>query len=115
MISLSGCVYMIVGGVGALGGFIVSPDTVEGIITDSGQEDALEAAAEILSIMGVILERSDQGGIIIAKAQGTKITVTIVPISQSSVKVTVKARKAFFPKIKMAQDVYVKIVNYLKE
>ena len=26
----SGCVYLVVGGIGALGGYVVSPDTVEG-------------------------------------------------------------------------------------
>ena len=31
LISCSGCIYLVVGGIGAVGGYIVSPDTVEGV------------------------------------------------------------------------------------
>ena len=115
VLSASGCVYMIIGGVGALGGYVVSPDTVEGIMTDKDQGDVWAAAVDVISVMGIIQERSEPGGVIVAKIQNAKVTVTIFQMSQSTVRLTVKARKTFFPKIRVAQEVYVKIVNDLTQ
>ena len=113
--SVSSCVYLIIGSVGALGGYVASPDTFEGILSDKEQSDVWQAASEVISIMGIISERSEPGGILVAKIQNTKVTVKIFQMSKSTVRLTVKARKAFFPRIKLAQEVYVKIVNELTE
>ena len=113
VLSLSSCVYLVIGGMGALGGYVVSPDTVEGILTEKEQADVWQAAIDVVSIMGIISEKSEPGGVIVAKVENAKVTVTIFQLSKSTVRLTVKARKAFFPKIKIAQEVYVKIVNEL--
>ena len=112
--SLTGCVYMIIGGIGALGGYVVSPDTVEGI-TNNETATVWDAASHVIPIMGTISEQQEEGGIIMARVNGAKVTVTISSITQSSTKVTVKARKAFLPKITIAQDVFVKIMTHLSE
>ncbi len=112
--SLSGCVYLIVGSVGALGGYIVSPDTVEGI-SGHDETELWDAANEVLSIMGTITESKEAGGIIIARVNGVKVTVTIVSINSKANKLVIKARKGVFPKITLAQDVYTKIVTHLSE
>ena len=114
LLSLAGCVYLVVGGVGALGGYIVSPDTVEGIAS-SDQAKVWDTAKEIISVMGTINEELEESGIIIGKVSSAKVTVTISPINKSSVKLTVKARKTFLPKISVAQDVFVKIMSRLTE
>ena len=115
MFSASGCVYMIIGGFGALGGYVVSPDTVEGLITDKEQSDVWDAAVNVISIMGIISEKSEAGGMIVAKIQNCKVTVTLFQMSKATVRLTVKARKSFFPRIRVAQEVYVKIVNELNQ
>lgn len=112
--SLSGCVYFL-GGAGVLGGYIVSPDTMEGILVDRRQEDVFDAAVEVVSILGVISERSDKSGILLARIQGAKVTITVTAISESAVRLSVKARKALLPKVRLAQDIYVKIVNKSSE
>jgi len=111
--SLGGCVYVVVGGAGALGGYVVSPDTVEGIVTGYEYESVWDSVLEVVSIMGIIEERSDDGGVLIAKINGAKVTITVFRHSDSSIKLSVKARKSFLPKIKSAQAIYVKIINYL--
>ena len=70
---------------------------------------------EVVSIMGVIQEENESGGLLVTKIQGTKTTIMIIMMSSSAVKLVVKARKAFFPNIRVAQDVYIKIDNYLKD
>jgi len=114
-LSLSGCVYLVVGSVGALGGYVVSPDTVEGILTGSDYEEVWDASIETVGVMGIIKERNDAAGMIIANIQGTGVTITVVRMSDAAVKLTVKARKAFLPKIKVSQDVYMKVEKYIYE
>ncbi len=111
---LTGCVYLVVGGLGAVGGYVVSPDTVEGI-TGHDAVSVFESAVDMLSIMGTISEKNQAGGMIIAKVYNAKVTVSIFSMGDRTVKLTVKARKAFIPKISIAQDVFVKIVNQLNE
>ena len=110
----SGCVYLVVGGIGAVGGYIVSPDTVEGI-TNNDVALVWDTAIETSSIMGLISESEEASGIILASIHGAKITITIVPLSVSTTKVTVKARKAFLPRISLAQDIFVKIMSRVEE
>ncbi len=113
-VSLYGCIYLVVGGVGALGGYVVSPDTVEGVMSGDFTE-VWDRALEVVSVMGVIQEQNEPGGIIIVNIQGNRVTLTLYSISNSMVKLSVKARKAFLPRIRVAQDVYVKIEKALYE
>ncbi|MCK5082966.1 MAG: hypothetical protein KAR31_08690 [Candidatus Omnitrophica bacterium] len=110
----SGCIYLVVGGIGAVGGYIVSPDTVEGI-TENDTETVWDSAIEVLSIMGLIEEENEAGGMILASVGRAKITVTIISLSPTTAKVTVKARKAYLPRISLAQDVFVKIMSRVNE
>ena len=56
--SLSGCIYLVVGGIGAVGGYVVSPDTVEGI-TENDTAMVWDTAIEVISIMGLIEEENE--------------------------------------------------------
>lgn len=113
-LTLSGCVYMVVGGIGLMGGYVVSPDTVEGIVEHS-QEEVWDASLEIMEIMGKITESEEQFGTIIADVAGARVTVTLEAVSDSSTKIQVKARKTYLPRVKTAQDVYLKITRHLSE
>lgn len=113
-LSASGCVYLIIGGVGALGGYVVSPDTVEGI-TENEMSIVFDAALEIVAVMGTIQEQHPDAGVLIAKIHGAKVTITSTSITPSTTKLTVKARKAMMPRISVAQDVFVKVMSYVNE
>ena len=110
----SGCVYMLVGGIGALGGYVVSPDTVEGIASYDTDE-LWDAVDEVVSVMGIVSESKESSGLMIARINGAKVTITVTPVGKSSSKLTVKARKGFFPKIAVSQDVYTKVITSLSE
>jgi hypothetical protein len=109
MVFLNGCVYLVVGSVGALGGYVISPDTVEGVMYDRQQPQVWDAVLRVVSVKGVILEQNDLGGVVIAKINNAKVTITVVDIGDETVKLTIKARKALLPKVKLAQEIYVKI------
>ncbi len=110
MMPLSGCIYLAAGGVGALGGYIVSPDTVEGVI--EGEYAAVwQTIIDITSIMGKIEEKHDQEGSLLSIINGAKVEIGLLQLDDDSLRLRIKARKAFFPRISIAQDIYVKIMN----
>lgn len=111
---LSGCVYLVIGSIGAVGGYVVSPDTVEGV-TQNDFETVVDSSIEVISVMGTILEQHADSGVIISKIHGSKVTITVSSITKETTKLSVKARKAFFPRISIAQDVFVKIMSYVNE
>lgn len=111
--SLSGCVYLAIGAAGAVGGYVVSPDTVEGTIARPSSE-VWDSAREIAAIMGSVVQSVDTSGEIEAMISGARVLVKISSINAATTKVSVKARKAFIPKVDLAQDVYSKIINHLE-
>jgi hypothetical protein len=113
-VAAGGCGVVVVAGLGALGGYVISPDTVEGV-TGYGEQELYEAAQDILEIMGTISEQSKAAGHIVAEVNGAKVTLDLVPASRNSTKLRVKARRGLFPKMAIAQDVYMKIVRRLQE
>lgn len=114
LFSLSGCVYLVVGGIGALGGYVVSPDTVEGIAKQDA-ETVWDTSLEVASIIGVVTESSEDAGIILLDVEKSKVRVTIQPLSGTQTMLSVKARKYNFPRISTAQNVFVKIMSELTE
>jgi len=114
LLCLHGCVYLVVGGIGAVGGYVVSPDTVEGI-TENDSLAVWDTTVEIVSIMGTIDEQNEDSGILIAVVNGAKVAVTVEKLTETSTKLTVKARKNYLPKITIAQDVFVKIMSQLND
>jgi len=112
-VPLSGCVFLVVGGVGALGGYAVSRDTFEGV-SSKGQEELESAAHKVLSIMGTIIDEEPKEGEIQAIVDGTHVTVDVIQVNLTTSKLRVKARKDFLPRIAVAQEVYTKIMNQLE-
>ena len=108
--SASGCIYLAVGAAGVVGGYVVSPDTVEGSVARSFEE-TWKAARDITGIMGKVVEENNAQGFLQADINAARVTVTMVSVNATTTKISIKARKAFMPKIDLAQDVYIKIVN----
>lgn len=105
----SGCVYLGVGAIGAVGGYIVSPDTVEGIF-DAEYQTVWQAVFEEAGERGTIISEDQTGGRVVADADGTEVTIQIVPAeARGSWKVSVKARRNMFPKVRLAQTIYTHI------
>lgn len=109
-VTVSGCVYLVIGGIGAVGGYVASPDTVEGFY-DYPKSEIWEAAMDIIPVMGIIEESDAAAGIIIAKVSRSKVTFTVTEFGGKSSEVSVKARKGLLPKISVAQDVFIKIMS----
>ena len=94
VLTASGCFYLVIGGVGALGGYAISPDTVEGVVNKETTQDLWQAAVEVISIMGIIQEQNEVSGVLIAQVQGAYITITVTESPADSVKLRVKIGRA---------------------
>ncbi len=110
----SGCIYLVVGGIGAVGGYVVSPDTVEGL-TENDEQDLWDSALQVASVMGVVEKESEGAGEIEAKISGAIVNIVIEPLSPATTKLSIKSRKYYLPKISIAQDVFVKIMSHMNE
>ena len=112
-ILLNGCIVIVAGTLGAVGGYVVSPDTVEGI-TNRTFDEVVGAVEDVVGIMGTIQDKSRVGGYFLAIVQGNKVTINVSQASKTAVKLTVKARRLVFPRITIAQEVYVKIMKKIE-
>jgi hypothetical protein len=110
----SGCVFLVIGGVGAVGGYAISRDTFEGV-SSKGQEELMASAHKVLSIMGTITDERPKDGEIIATVYGNHVVVDVIQINLTTSKLRVKARNTIFPRIAVAQEVYTKIMNQLEQ
>lgn len=109
-LAASGCVYVVAGGVGALGGYALSNDTFEGE-TDVDYDTLWDASGDVLSIMGNVNKKDYKLGVLEATVNGSKVNVDLSQVSSDEVRLRVKARKNMLPNSKLAQDIFVKIRN----
>lgn len=110
----SGCVFLVVGGVGAVGGYAVSRDSFEGV-SSKGQEELLASAHKVLSIMGTISDERPKDGEIVGTVYGAHVTVDVIQLNLTTSKLRVKARQMIFPRVGIAQEIYTKIMNQLEQ
>jgi len=108
MVFLNGCVWLVVGGVGAVGGYAVTRDTIQGEY-DAKFADAWRAAQSVCSTLGLVNSRDASAGVLEATIDRAKVRVEVTQITPEAIRLRVKARRGIFPRLGMAQDVFVKI------
>lgn len=110
-LSISGCAPLIIGSaVGALGGYAVSKDTIEGE-TDKNYDSLWEAALTVSKIRGQIKYENKTKGYIESEAESSKVYIRLIRLTVSATRLRVSARKYHFPNMILAQDIFVKIME----
>jgi len=111
IINISGCAALIVGGaVGALGGYAISKDTIQGE-TDKPYDSLWDSALMIGKIRGTIIQQDRGSGYIQLEAEQSKVYIRLIKLTSSTTRVKVKARKYHLPNLDLAQDIFVKIME----
>lgn len=112
LVNLTGCVPLIIGSaVGALGGYAISKDTVQGE-TDKPYEALWESSLMVSRIRGTIQQEDYTKGYIVLEAEGkSQVWIKLVRLTQATTRVRVSARKYHLPNIELAQDIFVKIIE----
>lgn len=109
---LSGCVFLIVASAGAVGGYAITRDTIQGEY-DARFSDAWKASVDVCSLLGMVTLKDSSRGILEASVERAKIKVEVTQITPEAIRVKVKARKGFFPRLGTAEKVFVRIVQQL--
>ncbi len=109
---LCGCIFLIAAGAGAVGGYAITRDTIQGEY-DAGKDDAYRAAVEVCGMLGTVMAKSASEGSVEATVDQANVAVTITPLTQEAIRIKVKARRGIFPRLGTAERVFVKIVAQL--
>ncbi len=107
----AGCIPLLIGGAaGALGGYAISSDTVQGE-TDKPLESVWAAAAEVGNSRGVIKEQDEIRGYMNVEIDSSKVWIRVIKLTQATTRLKISARKHHLPNLRLAQDLFVKIVE----
>lgn len=109
LLSSSGCIPVLVGA-GALGGYAVSKDTIQGE-TDVPYDDLWDSALRISRIRGTIKQEDVTEGYIKVAVESGLVWIRLLKLTQATSRLKVSARKWHFPNIALAQDLYLKIIQ----
>lgn len=110
---ISGCVPLIIGGVGILGGYAISRDTVA-IEMSRDEEDIWRAAKEVVSKLGIIETADDDIKVLEANIYSSSVVIRVERLTDATNRLRVKARKFLLPNVGLAQKVFVKIIQKLE-
>lgn len=114
LLCISGCIPLIVGGaVGAVGGYAVSRDTIQGE-TDIAYDALWNAALSVSRIMGTIRSENISGGEIQVDIGKTKTWIRLIRVTQATTRLRVSCRKFHLPNLDLAQEIYIKIIGEAK-
>lgn len=111
-LSLSGCAALIVGGAaGALGGYAVSKDTIQGD-SDKAYENLWDAAMTIAKARGTIRQENSQRGYIEMETDSSKVRIRLTRLTRMTTRIRVTARNKYhLPNLNLAEDIFVKIME----
>lgn len=110
IVLFSGCIFIIGGAVGALGGYAISQDTIQGE-TNNSYTRVWKAATETMRTLGTISVEDKTRGTIEAKVNSSTVKVFVEEVIEGATRLRVKARKHLFPNLKLSQKIYVKVIE----
>ena len=110
-LNLSGCAPLIVGAaVGAVGGYAISKDTVQGE-TDKAYDELWSSALRVSRIRGTIKQEDSVRGNIQLEAEASRVQIRLIRLTHATTRLKVSARKYHLPNLSLAQDIFVKITE----
>ncbi|MEK7849967.1 MAG: DUF3568 family protein, partial [Candidatus Omnitrophota bacterium] len=86
LLNLSGCVFIVAGTIGAVGGYAITRDTIQGEY-DAKFDDAWKSALETCNALGFITTKDTHRGTIEASVELAKVRVEITPLTQEAIRV----------------------------
>ena len=114
LLGISGCAPLIIGSaVGALGGYAISRDTVQGE-TDIEYDRLWNAVVTVARIKGTIKSEDYTRGCLTAESESSKVWVRLIRLTKATTRLRVSARKYYLPNLNLAEDLFVKIMEQAK-
>jgi hypothetical protein len=112
--SITGCAPLLVGAVvGGVGGYAISKDTMQGE-SDTPYDTLWDAAERVGKIRGKLKREDMSRGTIELEADASRVTIQLVRLTRATTRLKVSARKYYMPNLKLAQDIFMKIMEETK-
>lgn len=110
----SGCAIFLLGA-GAAGGYAVSKDEIEGH-TDVSMNKVWNAMVDTVASEGSVVLKDQDHSQLEAIVRESEVKANLVQITPKTVQVRIKARKVkgLFPDIKLAQELYTKLIKRIE-
>jgi hypothetical protein len=105
----AGCALALVGA-GALGGYAISKDTIQGN-TDKPFESVWQASLAAVSEMGAVTGQDRETGLMVGEVHKSDVRVTVEQLTERSVQLSVKCRRNLLPNLSLAEKIFVKILR----
>lgn len=109
---LAGCAFLVIASVGAVGGYAITSDTIQGEY-DIRFADIWREALETCDTLGYVTAKDPSVGTIHAEVDQAKVRVDVVRLTQEATRLKVKARKGIFPRRATAEKIFLQIVQQL--
>lgn len=114
LMNISGCAPLIIGSaVGALGGYAISRDTMQGE-TDIEYDRLWNAMTTVARIRGTIKSEDYSKGYLNLEVESSKVWIRLIRLTKATTRLRISARKYRLPNFNLAQDIFVKIMEQAK-
>jgi len=115
VISLSGCVPLVVGSaVGVVGGYAVSKDTIQGD-TDKAYDSIWNSAKKVAEMRGTVKQENyTQGTLHLVASDSTLVWIKLSRLTRATTRMRVSCRRFHLPNLDLAQELYTKIIEEAK-
>lgn len=108
--SCAGCIAVPLVAIGAIGGYAVSKDTIQGD-SDKQYDSLWSSALSVSKAHGAIkVENAEQGSIEFISGK-SRVWVRLSKLTRSTTRVRVSSRKYHMPHLDLAQTVFTKIID----
>jgi hypothetical protein len=109
-LNLAGC-WPVILGVGAVGGYAISRDTIQGE-TDKDIGSVWGAAIKVSEVMGIIRAEDRSKGTLATEVDRNNVNIKVEELTKTTVRLRVSCRnKYLLPNISLAQKIYTKIIQ----
>ncbi|KPK98094.1 MAG: hypothetical protein AMJ95_06070 [Omnitrophica WOR_2 bacterium SM23_72] len=114
LIQMTGCVFVLGGAAGALGAYGLSKDSMEGD-TDTPYENLWSAVTLVSRARGTIKKADKLQGLIELEVNSSRVWIQLTRVTPYTTRLKVAARKYRFPNLNLAQDLYAKIIEQVRQ
>lgn len=112
--NLAGC-WPVILGVGAVGGYAISRDTIQGE-TDKDIGSVWGAAIKVSEVMGIIRDEDRSKGTLAVEVDRNNVNIKVEELTKTTVRLRVSVRnKYLLPNISLAQKMYTKIIQQISK
>ncbi|MBL7151200.1 MAG: DUF3568 family protein [Candidatus Omnitrophica bacterium] len=113
LLNLCGCIPLVVGGAGVLGGYAIGRDNITGN-SDKPYNAIWRSALKAAKIKGKPTRENKEKGEIELEAEKSLVCIKLTKLTETATEIKVSARRYSLPNLKLAEEVFIKIIEEIK-